>query len=87
MFAYGVRQSWNEKRSVRIAALEGSIAMGGTIGFAMSGVLKEFRSCLCVALWQFRLQSVGIHLCVSFLHMFPLLRVLLFATAHKGIHF
>uniref|UniRef100_A0A914VXA6 Solute carrier family 46 member 3 n=1 Tax=Plectus sambesii TaxID=2011161 RepID=A0A914VXA6_9BILA len=41
MFAYGVRQTWDENRSLRIAALEGSIGLGGTIGFAVSGVLRN----------------------------------------------
>lgn len=41
MIAYGIKTTPSEFRSERVAAYEGAIGLGSTIGFAVSGVLRE----------------------------------------------
>ncbi|KAK6751562.1 hypothetical protein RB195_003147 [Necator americanus] len=39
--SYGVKTTSTSRRSVRIAGMEGAIGLGGTIGYATSGIIRE----------------------------------------------
>ncbi|VDM65067.1 unnamed protein product, partial [Strongylus vulgaris] len=39
--SYGVKTTSTSRRSVRIAGLEGAIGLGGTVGYAISGTVRE----------------------------------------------
>ncbi|KAK6056646.1 hypothetical protein COOONC_05846 [Cooperia oncophora] len=39
--SYGVKTTKTSRRSVRIAGIEGAIGLGGTIGYVLSGTIRE----------------------------------------------
>ncbi|KAK6030342.1 hypothetical protein OSTOST_03529 [Ostertagia ostertagi] len=39
--SYGVKTTKTSRRSIRIAGIEGAIGLGGTIGYVLSGTIRE----------------------------------------------
>ncbi|VDO15122.1 unnamed protein product [Haemonchus placei] len=39
--SYGVKTTTTSRRSVRIASVEAAIGLGGTIGYVLSGTMRE----------------------------------------------
>ncbi|KAK0398535.1 hypothetical protein QR680_002638 [Steinernema hermaphroditum] len=59
IFSYSTKTTLAEFRSERMSALEGSIGLGGTIGYAISGSLRELVGYANIFLIQAFLHAIG----------------------------
>ncbi|KJH45627.1 hypothetical protein DICVIV_08333 [Dictyocaulus viviparus] len=58
--SYGVKKTSISRRSVRIAGVEGAIGLGGTVGYALSGVIRELMGYSYTFLLMLVLQVFGL---------------------------
>ncbi|KJH48517.1 hypothetical protein DICVIV_05367 [Dictyocaulus viviparus] len=58
--SYGVKKTSTSRRSIRIAGFEGAIGLGGTVGYALSGTVRELLGYSYTFLLMLILQILGL---------------------------